>query len=96
MSDGFENLIEDGSAEAVSVDILRLWDETIGWDTNRESDLVDFEELAEKVGRKMPTSNVQGFPKIFTFRYKYLTYQTVVIDGVDKAIQISFRTWRRS
>ena len=54
MSDEFETLIEDGSAEAVAEDIVRLWDETqIG-----KGDLVvKFEELAEKVGGKMP--NVQ-------------------------------------
>jgi pre-rRNA-processing protein TSR2 len=54
MSDEFETVIEDGSAEAVAVDIVHLWDETqIG-----KGDLVvKFEELAEKVRGKMP--NVQ-------------------------------------
>ena len=54
MSDEFETLLEDGSAEAVAEDIVRLWDETqIG-----KGDLVvKFEELAEKVGGRMP--NVQ-------------------------------------
>jgi pre-rRNA-processing protein TSR2 len=51
MSDEFETVIEDGSAEAVAVDIVRLWDETqIG-----KGDLVfNYEELAEKVRGKMP------------------------------------------
>jgi pre-rRNA-processing protein TSR2 len=51
MSDEFETVVEDGSAEAVAVDIVRLWDETrIG-----KGDLVvDYEELAEKVRGKMP------------------------------------------
>ena len=54
MSNEFETVIEDGSAEAVAEDIVRLWDETqIG-----KGDLVlNFEELAEKVRDKMP--NVQ-------------------------------------
>ncbi|KAF8812768.1 hypothetical protein BYT27DRAFT_6407698 [Phlegmacium glaucopus] len=54
MSDEFETVVEDGSAEAVAVDIVRLWDETrIG-----KGDLViKFEELAEKVRGKMP--NIQ-------------------------------------
>ena len=51
MSDEFETVIEDGSAEAVAVDIVRLWDET----QNGKSDLViNYEELAEKVRGKMP------------------------------------------
>ena len=51
MSDEFETVIEDGSAEAVAVDIVRLWDETqIG-----KGDLVvNYEELAEKVRGKIP------------------------------------------
>ena len=54
MSDEFEAVIEDGSAEAVAVDIVRLWDET----QNGKGELVvKFEELAEKVGGRMP--NVQ-------------------------------------
>ena len=54
MSDEYETVIEDGSAEAVAVDIVRLWDETqIG-----KGDLVvKFEELAEKARGKTP--NVQ-------------------------------------
>ena len=54
MSDEFETLIEDGSAETVAEDVVRLWDEAqIG-----KGDLVvKFEELAEKVGGKLP--NVQ-------------------------------------
>jgi len=54
MSDEFETLIEDGSAEAVAEDIVRLWDET---QIGKEALVVKFEELAEKVGGKMP--NVQ-------------------------------------
>ena len=54
MSDEFETVIEDGSTEAVAVDIVRLWDET----QSGKGDLVfKFEELAEKVRGKMP--NVQ-------------------------------------
>ena len=56
MSDEFETVIEDGSAEAVAVDIVRLWDETqIG-----KGDLVvNYEELAEKVRGKMPDVHEQ-------------------------------------
>ena len=54
MSDEFETVIEDGSAEAVAVDIVRLWDET---QIGKEDLVVNFEELAEKVRGKMP--NVQ-------------------------------------
>jgi len=54
MSDEFETLIEDGSEEAAAGDIVRLWDET---QIGKEALVVKFEELAEKVGGKMP--NVQ-------------------------------------
>ena len=54
MSDEFETVIEDGSAEAVAEDIVRLWDET---QIGKEDLVVNFEELAEKVSGKMP--NVQ-------------------------------------
>ena len=52
MSDEFETVIEDGSAEAVAVDIVRLWDET----RNGKGDnlVVNYEELAEKVRGKLP------------------------------------------
>ena len=51
MSDEFETVIEDGSAEAVAVDIIRLWDEM----QIRKGDLVvNHEELAEKVRGKLP------------------------------------------
>jgi len=54
MSDEFETVIEDGSAEAVAVDIVHLWDETrIG----KGELVVKFEELEEKVRGKMP--NIQ-------------------------------------
>ena len=55
MSDEIDNLIEDGSAEAVAEDIVRLWEET---QIGKRDLVVRFEELAEKVGGKMP--NVQG------------------------------------
>ena len=51
MSDEFETVIEDGSAEAVAVDIVRLWDETQIGNGNL---VVNYEELAEKVRGKMP------------------------------------------
>ena len=51
MSDEFETVIEDGSAEAVAVDILRLWDET---QMGKGDLVVNYEELSEKVRGKMP------------------------------------------
>ena len=54
MSDEFETVIEDGSAEAVAEDIVRLWNET---QIGKEDLVVNFEELAEKVRGTMP--NVQ-------------------------------------
>ena len=54
MSDEFETVIEDGSTEAVAVDIVRLWDET---QIGKGELVVNFEELADKIRGKMP--NVQ-------------------------------------
>jgi len=53
MSDEFETVIEDGSAESVAKDIVKLWDDTrIG-----KQDLVlKFEDLAEKVKGKRPNA----------------------------------------
>ena len=56
MSDEFETVIEDGSAEDVAVDIVRLWDQTrIG----KEDLVVKFEDLAEKVRGKIPNIREQ-------------------------------------
>ena len=54
MSDEFETVIEDGSTEAVAVDIVRLWDET---QQGKVELVVEFEELAEKFRGKIP--NIQ-------------------------------------
>lgn len=54
MSDEFETVIEDGSAEGVAQDIVRLWNETR---TEKEDLVRKFEELAEKVRGKIP--NIQ-------------------------------------
>ena len=56
MSDEFETVIEDGSAEAVAVDIVRLWDETR---MEKRDLVVIFEELAEKFRGKMPDIHEQ-------------------------------------
>lgn len=54
MSDEFETMVEDGSAEAVAKDIVRLWDET---QIAKDELVVKFEEFAEKIRGKMP--NIQ-------------------------------------
>jgi len=53
MSDEFETVIEDGSAESVAKDIAKLWDDT----RIEKQDLVlKFEDLAEKVKGKRPNA----------------------------------------
>ena len=51
MSDEFETVVEDGSAEAVAVDIVRLWDET---QFGKGDLVVNYAKLADKVRKKMP------------------------------------------
>ncbi|CAA7268688.1 unnamed protein product [Cyclocybe aegerita] len=53
MADEFETVIEDGSAETVAQDIVKIWDETrIG----KQALVLQFEELAEKVKGKRPNA----------------------------------------
>ena len=49
MADEFETEIEDGSAESVAKDIVRLWEET---QAGKEESVIRFEGLAEKVRGK--------------------------------------------
>ncbi|TFK41627.1 Pre-rRNA-processing protein TSR2-domain-containing protein [Crucibulum laeve] len=49
MSDEFEVVVEDGSAEAVAKDIMKLWQETR---EGKEEGVRNFEELARKIGGK--------------------------------------------
>ena len=46
-----KTLIEDGSAEVVAVDIVRLWDET---QIGKGDVVVNYEELAEKARGRIP------------------------------------------
>lgn len=58
MEDEFETALEDGSAEAVAKDVVRMWEEV----QNGASELVKhFEEQAEKMkGRKIQVEEVAG------------------------------------
>ncbi|GLB33145.1 putative pre-rRNA-processing protein TSR2 [Lyophyllum shimeji] len=57
MSDEYEANVEDGSAESVAVDIVRMWEETrIG----KQDTVLKFEEMADKV--KGRTADVQYAP----------------------------------
>lgn len=49
MADEFEAEVEDGSAESVAKDIVRLWEET---QTGNAESVIRFEELAEKARGK--------------------------------------------
>ncbi|KAG6841807.1 hypothetical protein C0991_006691 [Blastosporella zonata] len=49
MSDEYEAVIEDGSAESVAQDIVRIWEETR---VGKADGVAKFEELAEKVKGK--------------------------------------------
>lgn len=51
MVDEFDTIIEDGSAESVAEDVVRLWEET---QTGKTELLLKFEELAEKTKGKKP------------------------------------------
>ncbi|KAF8972925.1 Pre-rRNA-processing protein TSR2-domain-containing protein [Flammula alnicola] len=53
MSDEFEAIVEDGSAESVAQDIVRLWDETCA---SKQDLLVKFEEMAQNVKGKKPNA----------------------------------------
>ncbi|KAF9530896.1 Pre-rRNA-processing protein TSR2-domain-containing protein [Crepidotus variabilis] len=53
MADEFETVVEDGSAEAVSKDIVRLWDETR---SGNQDSVRRFDELAERVKGKRPNA----------------------------------------
>jgi pre-rRNA-processing protein TSR2 len=51
MADEFEAVLEDGSAESVAKDIVRIWDETR---VGKQDMVVKFEELADKLkGKKV-------------------------------------------
>ena len=58
MEDEFETALEDGSAEAVAKDVVKMWEEV----QNGTSELVKhFEEQAEKMkGRKIQVEEVAG------------------------------------
>jgi len=53
MSDEFETVIEDGSAESVSQDIVQMWDETRA---GKQDLVLKFEGLAEKAKGKKPNA----------------------------------------
>ncbi|KAF8972089.1 Pre-rRNA-processing protein TSR2-domain-containing protein [Flammula alnicola] len=53
MSDEFEAVVEDGSAESVAQDIIRLWDEPR---VSKQDLMIKFEEIAEKVKGKKPNA----------------------------------------
>jgi len=53
MSDEFDTIVEDGSAESVAEDVVRLWGETQAGKTVL---LLKFEELAEKTKGKRPNA----------------------------------------
>jgi pre-rRNA-processing protein TSR2 len=53
MSDEFETVIEDGSAESVGRDIVQMWDETR---TGKQDLVLKFESLAEKTKGKKPNA----------------------------------------
>ena len=51
MTDEFDAVLEDGSAEAVAKDVVRLWEEVVA---GRTELLVEFEERADKLkGKKV-------------------------------------------
>jgi len=53
MADEFDTIVEDGSAESVAEDVVRLWGETQAGKTVL---LLKFEELAEKTKGKRPNA----------------------------------------
>jgi pre-rRNA-processing protein TSR2 len=53
MSDEFETVIEDGSTESVSQDIVKIWDETR---VGRQDLVLKFEDLAERTKGKKPNA----------------------------------------
>ena len=58
MADEFDAVLEDGSAEAVAKDVLRLWDEVVA---GRDALLKEFEERADKLkGKKVEFEEAAG------------------------------------
>ncbi|KAI0662811.1 Pre-rRNA-processing protein TSR2-domain-containing protein [Cubamyces menziesii] len=58
MTDEFDAVLEDGSAEAVAKDVVRLWEEVVA---GRTELLVEFEERADKLkGKKLQVEEAAG------------------------------------
>lgn len=57
MGDEFETNLEDGSAESVAKDIVRIWDES---HVGRQESVLKFEELADKLKGKRTEAEFQA------------------------------------
>ncbi|KAI0329902.1 hypothetical protein GY45DRAFT_1324325 [Cubamyces sp. BRFM 1775] len=58
MADEFDTVLEDGSAEAVAKDVVRLWEEVVA---GRTELLAEFEERADKLkGKKLQVEEAAG------------------------------------